>query len=490
MNFNSLTFLIFFPPVFLLYCILPKKLRPALLLIASYFFYMSWNAKLVYLILGTTAVSYAAGAVIEKFRAKKALSVFCLAAAFAASLGALFFFKYYNFFIGSINSITSLFDGKQFSALDLILPVGISFYTFQTLSYVVDVFRGDIRAERNFFYYALFVSFFPQLVAGPIERPSNLLPQLRKAKRPTPDDVVDGLKMMAIGFFKKIVLADGVSSIVNAVYNSPEGKSGPAIAVATLLFSVQIYGDFSGYTDIAIGASRMLGIRLMKNFDRPYASESVKEFWSRWHISLSTWFRDYLYIPLGGNRKGKARKLLNVFIVFLVSGIWHGAAWTFVIWGVLHGFYRLVEELFAKQLKPFMTKDKAGYHLLRRLITFTLVSFAWIFFRANSVSDLALLLGSLLHGWSPGEIASSLSSVGLNVLSVIRIILCVILLSFIHNVMPDNSLKSDGAETAGVRKTSVGAGAITFVILVSCIALAWLMLLEHHELSSFIYFQF
>lgn len=484
MNFNSLTFLCFFPLVLLLYCVLPKKLRPALLLAASYLFYMSWNAKLVFLILTTTAVSYLAGMIIEKYREKKALPALSLIVTLIVSLGFLFFFKYFNFVISSVNSALAAFGGeKTFSTLDLILPVGISFYTFQTLSYVIDVYRGKIKAERNFFYYALFVSFFPQLVAGPIERPDNLLPQLREHRDPKADDIRDGLKLMAIGFFKKIVLADGVASAVNAVYNSPDGQSGFSVILATLLFAVQIYGDFSGYTDIAIGAARMLGIRLMKNFDRPYTAQSVKEFWDRWHISLSSWFRDYLYIPLGGNRKGKARKMLNVFIVFLVSGIWHGAAWTFVLWGALHGLYRLIEELFYKPIKKFAEKKGAGAVFLRRLITFLLVTFAWIFFRANSVADLQTLLGSLASGWNADAISASLSSMGLGALPLCRIALSVSLLAVINRIMPDNT-------SIGEEKTAVSSSALTYVMLVMCVAVGWLMLLEHHEASSFIYFQF
>lgn len=490
MNFNSLTFLIFFPIVLILYHLLPSKARPALLLIASYFFYMSWNYRLVYLILGTTLISYVAGILIGRYRGKRIFSKLCMAFAIIASLSVLFIYKYADFAIGTINSISSLFGGKPLSTLDLILPVGISFYTFQTLSYVIDVYRDDVPVEKNFWYYALFVSFFPQLVAGPIERPENLLPQLRTHARPSSEDFRAGLRMMAVGFFKKIVLADGVASIVNAVYNSPNSRSGIAVLVATVLFSLQIYGDFSGYTDIAIGSARMLGIRLMKNFDRPYISQSIKEFWARWHISLSSWFRDYLYIPLGGNRKGRARKILNVFIVFLVSGIWHGAAWTFVLWGALHGVYRVIEEIFSKPLSRFMKYKSTGFVAFRTVVTFILVSFAWIFFRANSIGDLGRLLSSLFTGWGGGvtEMNASLAAIGLTPLAILRIALSAALLMVINRIIPDNKYPvPDGA--VSVRRSSISSK-LVFVLLVLCIATAWLMLLEHHVSSSFIYFQF
>lgn len=494
MNFNSFEFLVFFPIVFLLYYVLPHKLRPAMLLLASYYFYMSWNPELVFLILGTTVISYFAGIIIDKYRQKKLLSKACLVIAVGTSLAVLFFFKYFNFVADTASDVANLFGANvSWTAINVILPVGISFYTFQTLSYVIDIYRNTCRVEKNFGYYALFVSFFPQLVAGPIERPENLIPQLREGHKLDAENIRSGLRLMAIGFFKKIVIADGVSAIVDKVYNAPDQANGLSLVIATVLFSVQIYGDFSGYTDIAIGCARMMGIRLMKNFNRPYTAQTIKEFWGRWHISLSTWFRDYLYIPLGGNRKGEARKLLNVFIVFLVSGIWHGAAMTFVLWGILHGLYRVVEDVFAPHIRSFYKKrsidpSNEGLVLFRRIRTFVLVAFAWIFFRANSTEELWVLLGKLFTDWSlaPDFFTTTLSSIGLDWLTVLRIAVSVITLVYIHRIMPDNTYPAMPI----TQKRSGLVQKLAMVFLVLAIALGWIMLLSNNQTSSFIYFQF
>ena len=329
-----------------------------------------------------------------------------LAATLVTSLGVLFFYKYFDFLAGTVFDIAALFGNKGDAfALNLMLPVGISFYTFQTLSYVIDVYRGEVETEKNFFFYALFVSFFPQLVAGPIERPDNLIPQLKEAHNWSNPDAVAGLKILLLGFFKKICVADLVSGFVNTVYNNPAESSALGVIIATLLFAVQIYCDFAGYTDIAIGCARIMGIRLMKNFDHPYSATSIKEFWSRWHISLSTWFRDYLYIPLGGNRASYGRHLANLFIVFRVSGLWHGAAWTFVIWGALHGVYQIIGKLTIKSRSSLIDKlgfseKSKGVLILRRVITFILVDAAWLMFRANSIADAGILIKKLFVGWN------------------------------------------------------------------------------------------
>lgn len=499
MNFNSLSFLIFFPVVLVLYYVLPYKLRPALLLVSSYYFYMSWNPELVVLILGTTATSYAAGLLIDKYREKKIFSKFCLVFAISISLAVLFFFKYFNFTAETILSVASLFGAKvSWTAINVMLPVGISFYTFQTLSYVIDVYRGTTKSEKNFGYYALFVSFFPQLVAGPIERPENLLPQLRQRHKLDSENIRAGLRLMAVGFFKKIIIADGVSAIVDSVYHSPQSANGFSVLIATLLFSVQIYGDFSGYTDIAIGCARMMGIRLMKNFDRPYLSQSVKEFWSRWHISLSSWLKDYIYIPLGGNRKGNVRKLVNVFIVFLVSGVWHGAAITFILWGALHGLYRVVEDLLIPRFHKMYVKfgideNTPGLVLFRRIRTYLLVTFAWMFFRANSLSDLALLVKKLFTDWTFGVsfVSDTFAVLGMDVVTLSRIVLSVVILVYIHNLLPDNRYPAfEGSPDGSQVKRSSMSSKLTFVFLVLAVALAWLMLLSNNQTSSFIYFQF
>ena len=383
MLFNSLAFAVFLPIVFAAYWLLPHRLRWILLLCASYYFYMSWNVKYVVLILLTTVVSWLAAIGIERSattRQKKG----CVAAAALLSLGVLFVFKYFNFAMESLAALARLIAiPLQPVTLKLLLPVGISFYTFQTLSYVVDVYRGDCPAEKHFGKYALFVSFFPQLVAGPIERTNNLLPQLKGEHTFCYDKASYGLKLMAWGFFKKIIVADTLAVYVNNIYGSVTAYSGFVLIAASVFFAFQIYCDFSGYSDIAIGTAKLLGIDLMQNFKSPYFAASVKEFWSRWHISLSTWFRDYVYIPLGGNRCGKVRHKLNLLLTFLVSGLWHGANWTFVIWGALHGAVQAVEACFTSGRK----ERKGLGRWVRVLLVFAFTTAAWVFFRAENLSQ-------------------------------------------------------------------------------------------------------
>ncbi|MBO5020997.1 MAG: MBOAT family protein [Clostridia bacterium] len=395
-----------------------------------------------------------------------------------ASLSVLFFFKYYNFVAGTIGN----FFGTDLT-LQLILPVGISFYTFQTLSYSIDVYRGNIKAEPNFFYYALFVSFFPQLVAGPIERPDNLLPQFHAEHKFNLDDLFIGSKRMLAGFFKKIVVADTVAVYVNAVYNNPGKTGGLAIIIATILFAVQIYCDFSGYTDIAIGCARIMGYRLMQNFDRPYSSENIRDFWTRWHISLSSWFKDYLYIPLGGNRKGYTRKLINLFIVFLVSGLWHGAEWTFILWGLLHGIYRIVGDLTYKKREKLYARmgidtTSRPVRMLRTAITFVLVCFAWIFFRANNTAELLMILEKLFTSFSASTFASEL---GLTLNSALIIILAIVIM-----ILSDRKLTLAKYDSPNGAKLLGG----TSLYLLWAIMFAWLILLASDGSSAFIYFQF
>ena len=484
MTFNSWEFLLFYPIVALLYFALPKKLKWPMLLIASYYFYICYQASLVFLILLTTLISWIASALIERTdnpRVKKT----ALALTLVVCLGVLFFYKYFNFLSGSVTGLLSLF-GVQTPpvVLNLLLPVGISFYTFQTLSYVIDVYRGEIKTERNFFFYALFVSFFPQLVAGPIERPDNLIPQLREAHKWSDSDAVKGAKHMMVGFFKKVVVADLISVYVDSVYNSPEAATGFGVAIATVLFALQIYCDFSGYTDIAIGCARIMGIRLMKNFDHPYIATTIKEFWARWHISLSSWFRDYLYIPLGGSRCSRARHLTNLMIVFLVSGLWHGAAWTYVIWGAIHGVYQIIGNLTAKPRRALI--ERLGFSekslpvvIVRRLITFVLVSFAWIFFRANSISDAFLLVKKLCTGW--GSLANTLGIMELGTVGILTT-----LASFFILLIIDRMLAYEDTPDGSSMLTKNGA----FIYFVWIIMFAWALLLSKDMTSTFIYFQF
>ena len=490
MNFNSAEFLIFYPVVLLLHFLLPMKVRWIALLAVSYYFYMTWNPALIFLILFTTAVSWVCSLVIEKSQ-KKATQRLCLVVTLVICLGVLFFFKYYNFLASSVSALMTLFGAPSTDfTLNLILPVGISFYTFQTLSYAIDVYRGRIKTERHFGYYALFVSFFPQLVAGPIERPENLLPQLRTKQYWNNADAAAGLKRMLVGFFKKVVVADLFAVYVNAVYNDVSNASAVSVILASVMFAVQIYCDFSGYTDIAIGCARVMGIRLMQNFDVPYTARSIKEFWNRWHISLSTWFRDYLYFPLGGSRCAKWKHLMNLMIVFLVSGLWHGAAWTFVIWGFLHGAYQVVGILTKNTREDLCKKlginrETKAYHAWQTICTFVLVTFAWIFFRANSMADLGLLMTKLFTAWSV-PLTDVFAGMGLALRGAAISVLSVIVLIFLdrlvkHDEVPesDGSLKSTAAVDRGKA-----------IVLTWAIAVAWLALLAGDGASSFIYFQF
>ncbi|CAN5908465.1 hypothetical protein BH23GEM7_BH23GEM7_20090 [soil metagenome] len=361
MLFNSLQFLFFFPVVVALYFATPHRFRWTLLLAASYYFYACWKPEYLLLIIASTLVDYGAalgmGAAATQARRKAFLAL-----SLGSNLGLLFAFKYFNFFNESARALFdqfNLFYGVP--AFDVLLPVGISFYTFQTLSYTIDVYRGQREPERHLGIFALYVSFFPQLVAGPIERSTRLLPQFFEKHEFSADRVSSGLRLILWGFFKKIVIADRLAIYVNEVYGNPAGFDGPTLLLATYFFAFQIYCDFSAYSDIAIGAARVMGFELMQNFRRPYFARSIHEFWQRWHISLSTWFRDYVYIPLGGNRVPFWRWYVNLFAVFLVSGLWHGANWTFVVWGGLHGFY-LVFSLMTRNVRD------RGWEALGRLL--------------------------------------------------------------------------------------------------------------------------
>lgn len=494
MLFNSVAFLIFFPVVTLLFYVIPHKFRWVILLAASYYFYMSWDASLIILILGTTAVSYISGLIIETTD-KKALRKAAVVIAVASSLAVLFFFKYFNFLSESVSAAIRMF-GLPASDLtfDILLPVGISFYTFQTLSYVIDIYRGRIKAERHFGYYALFVSFFPQLVAGPIERPENLLPQLKKKQRLSSENIRIGMKFMVIGFFKKVVVADALGLAVNAVYNAPSEANGLGVLIATVLFAVQILCDFDGYTNIAIGAAKLLGIDLMQNFNDPYAARSIKEFWGRWHISLSTWFRDYVYIPLGGNRCKKPRHLFNLFATFVLSGLWHGANWTFVIWGGLHGFYQIIGNVTAKPRKKL--REKIGLEnsvvlpLWQRGVTFVLVCFAWLFFRANSIGDCGILLKALFTDWSFGFsfVSDTVTAMGLG---GAMFVLCAAGIAVLF-LLSKQVRTLEAMRTARVAYASQGEyGAILYAVAVAIVALFWVYLSSQTGYTnSFIYFQF
>ncbi len=392
MLFNSFDFLLFFPAVTLVYFVIPHKVRYLWLLVASYYFYMSWNPKYAVLIATSTVITFLSGILIEKAKTVNAKK-WCVAGSFVSNLAILFFFKYFNFASDLLEAtITRLGISYDVPSLSLLLPVGISFYTFQALSYTLDVYRGDLKAEKNIAKYALFVSFFPQLVAGPIERSKNLLPQFNEVHNFDFDRMKSGLQLMLWGLFQKMIIADRSAIFVNEVYNNIGAYNGIVIFFATVLFAFQIYCDFAGYSNIAIGAARVMGFKLMQNFNSPYFAISIPDFWKRWHISLTSWFRDYLYIPLGGNRKGTFRKYLNTAIVFVVSGLWHGARLNFVAWGIIHAVFQVASLLTEKKRKNlrdrFVPRKLVGiYKFLRILMTFGLTTFAWIFFRANNLTD-------------------------------------------------------------------------------------------------------
>ena len=398
MNFNSVQFLIFFPIVVALYYLIPRKLKCVWLLVASYYFYMCWNIKYALLIAVSTLITYGAGLLLNGTanRRKRKLIV---ALSLVANLGILVFFKYFGFILTNINHITGLFGMEAVNnPFDFLLPVGISFYTFQALGYTIDVYRGEIAAEKNIVKYALFVSFFPQLVAGPIERSRNLLSQINRVSSKKEFDYkkfVTGFSMMVWGLFEKVVIADRISIFVDGVFSSLQAVGTVETLLAAFGFAIQIYCDFGGYSAIAIGAANVMGFDLMENFNAPYLSSSISDFWHRWHISLSTWFRDYLYIPLGGNRCSKIRKYFNIMVTFIVSGLWHGAAWTYVLWGMIHGAYQVIGDALMP-LRKKVTKalkvdtDTFSYNFGRIIITFILTSLAWVPFRAASMGDVLL----------------------------------------------------------------------------------------------------
>lgn len=391
MLFNSIAFLLFFPIVCVLYFCIPTtqiKTRNLLLLVASYYFYMNWEPAYALLLLTSTILTYLAAIGIGHFEDRRKKKV-CLVSSLVVNLFILFLFKYYNFLAANIETVmqsTGLkLDMPEFS---LLLPVGISFYTFQALGYSIDVYRGTTKVEQNFLTYALFVSFFPQLVAGPIERSNNLLPQFKQQHRFSYENVMAGVTLMVWGYFMKLVLADRCGLYVDTIFNNVDKHNGGSFLLASLLFPFQIYGDFAGYSLIAIGVARVLGFKLMENFHRPYFACTVGEFWHRWHISLSTWFKDYVYIPLGGNRVGRIRNYFNLLITFVISGIWHGANWTFFCWGSLHGILLCIEKALGFSKRKF-TGVKKFCHWF---VTFVLVCFAWILFRANNLHEATVIL--------------------------------------------------------------------------------------------------
>jgi len=391
MLFNSIQFFIFFPIVVTLFFLFRHKYRWFLLLLASCIFYAVFIPSYLLILLALIVVDYTCGILIARSTGRQK-KLFLLLSIVCTCL-ILFVFKYFNFFSSNVNQLAAaLHWNYTIPALKLILPIGLSFHTFQSLSYVIEVYKGKQQAERHFGIYALYVMFFPQLVAGPIERPQNMLHQFHEKHLLDYPSIVIGLRQMLLGYFKKMVIADNLAPYVDSVYANPSGSSGNMTIIAIFFFAIQIYCDFSGYSDIAIGAARVMGFRLMDNFNFPYFSRSVGEFWHRWHISLSTWFRDYVYIPLGGSKTSTGRMYYNLFIVFLLSALWHGAGWTFIIWGMLHAFYLVTGKVLGSYLQQ--TKERMGISNQSSIskasgimFTFLLTTFAWIFFRASDVNN-------------------------------------------------------------------------------------------------------
>ena len=498
MLFNSLQFLVYFPIVLILYFLLPIRFRWVLLLVAAYYFYATWQvplpkgftffgekitdplllwlfqARYSLLLLGLSIINYFFGIWIGNASNEKLRNtLFTLG--ILTNLGILFYYKYYNFFVKNITLTADLFGAKlSLPRADVILPLGISFFVFQKIAYIFEIHKRRFEPERNFWMFLVFCSFFPQLIAGPIERPQNLLPQLNNLKPFDYDDFIVGLRQALWGMFKKVVVADRLAYFANIIYNDPHHYHGLPVIVATLFFTFQIYCDFSGYSDIALGVARMMGVHLMTNFRTPYFAKSIQEFWSRWHISLSTWFRDYLYIPMGGNRVSVPRWVFNLFFIFMVSGVWHGANWTFVVWGFIHGIFNSLEAL-NKKYNYFPLKVPG---FVQRLYMLTVVVFAWVFFRANSLPDAFTILGNMFDfsGTPFGQIKGLETTALLNFLLGFPLIF---LLLLFENWQQNEKLKTLFLTRSTIRYA-------TYLTLLILIALFGVFL----DQSSFIYFQF
>ena len=492
MLFNSFEFIVFFPAVVGIFFILPEKYRRWFLLAASYYFYMCWRVEYAAVLLSITLIDYWVGLRMGSCTAKAQRRKYAIVS-IVANLGILCVFKYLSFFNESARCVFTFF-GKPYAVpyLDIILPMGISFHTFQTMAYTIDVYRGQQKPEKNFGTFALYVVFFPQLVAGPIERAGHLIPQFYKKHRFVPERISFGLKLMAWGFFKKIVIADRLALLVNRVYSNPHEFNGVPLILATVFFAFQIYCDFSGYTDIAIGAARVMGIKLRQNFNAPYLAESIRDFWHRWHMSLTSWFRDYVYFSLGGNRVGVWRWYMNLYVVFLLCGLWHGANWTFIIWGALHGSY-YVFSVMTKELRArwvaFIHLDKFPilFSMTKVLITFTLVCFAWIFFRANTLSDAWYItthlfdmrgIDHLLAGLKVSNATERL--LGMNKISIVLSFILVGFICFFDflQISGRSLLKILSSKPASIRFT------VYYALLLAIIFMGTL------GKSKFIYFQF
>ncbi len=482
MLFNSLPFFIFFPTVTALYFVFPHRFRWIVLLTASAIFYMAFIPAYLLILLFTIVIDYIAGLLIENATGKRRLLYLIIS--LVSNIGILTFFKYFNFFSASLTSIAHLIHWNySFHLLSIILPVGLSFHTFQALSYTIEVYRGQQKAERHLGIYALYVMFFPQLVAGPIERPQNLIHQFKIHHSFDWQRVGSGLRLMLWGFFKKIVIADNAAAIINRIFDYPTQFTGLPLIIAAILFTFQLYCDFSGYSDIAIGSARVLGFRLMKNFDQPFGSRTLPEFWRKWHISLSTWFRDYLYIPLGGNRVPPLRHYLNLLIIFTISGLWHGANWTYVIWGCLHGFFMIFStatvRIRQKLIQLFkLERFPRFHHILQMCTTFSLVVTAFIFFRANTTSDAWHIITHLFADFN-FTFSKLLNALGTSSFNFIHLLTAIACMEIITWAARQSRLKSAFISTPLWMKIS---GYTTIVL--------WIIFFGYFGERPFIYFQF
>lgn len=488
MLFNSFTFIIFFAVVTILYFILPHKFRWVILLISSYMFYMAWRPELILLIVFSTFVNYIISLLIYREKEQKYKKRY-LIISLIINFGLLFIFKYLVFinqtFISLFSNIGLNYPIREF---DIILPMGISFYTFQAASYTIDVYKGDIKPVRHYGIFSLFITFFPQLVAGPIERSGNLLPQFYVKHKFNLERCVEGLKIMLFGYFKKIVIADRVAVAVNTIYNSPQNYDGLYFVIASVLFAFQIYCDFSGYSDIAMGSAKVLGFDLMTNFEKPYFSKSIKEFWRRWHVSLSTWFMDYVYIPLGGSRNGKFKHYRNLLVTFLISGLWHGSNWTFVLWGGIHGVYQVIGLItlgFRNKIKSTLRLESSyTMTIISTFITFVLVCFAWIFFRANTASDALYIAGNLFAGiknWTNSQyLYEVITGLGINLYELKVVVVSII-------VLMSAELISGKENIHLFLKKKMFVFRLGFYVLIATIVMTTGV---YYDAGAFIYFQF
>ena len=486
MNFNSLAFLIYLPVVVGVNWLLPHKARKFWLLAASYFFYGYWNPVFLLLLLFSTAVDYFCSLGMDKYRDRTGVRKVLLMTSVCMNLGLLFSFKYFDFFGANINMLCEMLGlAYRVPQLNLILPVGISFYTFQTMSYTIDVYRGDFPAEKDPILFALYVTYFPQLVAGPIESPGNLMPQLRKEQHLNWDDFSAGIRLLLCGFFRKCVVADFVGIFVNQVFGQMESANSLAIFLGGSLFCIQMYCDFAGYSEIAAGSARLMGVRLMRNFDRPYLSQSYTEFFRRWHISLNRWFTSYVYIPLGGNKRGKFRKNLNTIIVFALCGLWHGARWTYVLWGLYAAFWLCVESALDIRHRFGPEWNNPVGKLIRRSVTFLIFIPAALLFRADSTEQLLVIFPRLFTqlGFGESYFQSAFDTLGLNALNLVQLVLAIIAMAKIYDW---GIYDLPSARTAHDSSRKL----VSAVYLVLLIGLCWLALLATEDAAGFAYFQF